>query len=304
VGVVPAGGRTEDHTRHRAGGQQSVALPSDDGGIRSAALSTLELAPALLAAPESTAAIGLAAAIGAIFGVVLGAVAASLRSRAATRRAARLEAELVAKRDELAASLGRAEAARAELVEKNRQLETANARLERQSLEDELTGLANRRALHARLEEELSRTLRHGSKLSLILFDFDHFQVVNDVLGHQEGDRCLERLGGFVRDQLRRRADLAARYGGEEFALVLPDTALAGAMTVAESLREGIAGLELGVAARRGPLTASFGVAQASIDGSDRVVDLIRRAEDALARAKQEGRNCVIAAPTPAVGRG
>jgi diguanylate cyclase (GGDEF)-like protein len=239
----------------------------------------------------------LALAVAALVGALVGALLVSARTRGLERRVAQFEAELSAKATELEAGAERLRGAREEIATRNHELEAAKARLERFTLEDEVTGLANRRAVNARLESELARMLRHGSALSLVFLELDRLKVPDA----DESRRQLERLGGFLRDRIRRRADVGGRLEGERLALILPDTPLAGALQVAESFRAGIAAR--GLAESGGALTASFGVAQAAIDGSDRVVDLVRRAQEALERAQSEGRDRVVAAPTPAVGR-
>ena len=244
---------------------------------------------------------GLAFALGAAAAALVALAFGIWLTRASRARAeaAEREAEAVGTRLRLAEE--RLTEARADIQQKSVALEAAFVKIERWSLEDELTGLANRKLLHDRLEDELSRTLRRGSPVTLVMLDLDGFAESATSLGEAESDRHLERVGGFLRDRIRRRADLGGRYEGSEFALVLPDTPLNGALSVAESLRAGIEQLGLGGGKRK--ITASVGVAQASIDGRDRVVDLVHRAEEALDRARREGENRVVAAPTPAVGR-
>lgn len=108
-----------------------------------------------------------------------------------------------------------------------------NARLyaliEDQATTDALTGLANRRTLHARLEGEIERAHRYSLALSLIMFDIDDFKKLNDTYGHQAGDEVLRTIGAVLRREIRRGSDLAARYGGEEFCVVASNTALSGA---------------------------------------------------------------------------
>ena len=207
-------------------------------------------------------------------------------------RAQRLEAEVASRTEELRSTVEQLRGAQAEASETNLQLSAANARLEALSLEDELTALANRRALFRRLEEEWSRARRRGLPISLVLFDLDHFKNINDTLGHREGDRALVRIGEYLRRRIGRPADLAARYGGEEFAVLLPETALEGALTVAEDLRRGVRELAVGTEPRGpGLVTASFGIAVETPEDDVQFEDLIVRADDALYRAKQAGRD-------------
>jgi diguanylate cyclase (GGDEF)-like protein len=100
-----------------------------------------------------------------------------------------------------------------------------------------LTGLANRRHFEKALEREFRLARRKGTSLGLVMLDADHFKKYNDLYGHPAGDRCLRMIDGAIESGLRRPGDLASRYGGEEFAVLLPDTGLAGAMDVAESIR-------------------------------------------------------------------
>jgi diguanylate cyclase (GGDEF)-like protein len=223
---------------------------------------------------------------------LLGIAWVRFRTRVLALRAERLETEVTTRTEELRATVEQLRGAQAEAAETNLQLSTANARLEALSLEDELTGLANRRALFRRLEEEWSRARRRSLPIALVLFDLDHFKNINDTLGHREGDRALVRIGEYLTRRVRRPADLAARYGGEEFAVLLPETALEGAMTVAEDLRLGVSELALGAAADGpGRVTASFGVAVATPTGEVEFEELIVSADDALYRAKQAGRD-------------
>lgn len=171
-----------------------------------------------------------------------------------------------------------------------------NARLHnlvrRQAQTDELTDLANRRQFMSALEQEMARTTRFGTPLSLVLFDLDRFKRVNDRCGHQVGDLVLRRTADAVRARIR-GTDLAARIGGEEFAILLPGSDVAGAVTFAEALRGDIR-REVAVEGLRWPTTASFGVAEFRKGMSSET--LVGAADRALYRAKAGGRNRVCTA--------
>jgi diguanylate cyclase (GGDEF)-like protein/PAS domain S-box-containing protein len=179
------------------------------------------------------------------------------------------------------------ERAREELEAANQQMRRANTELAEAASTDRLTGLANRRRLEDTAEAELSRSRRHRHPLSVVLFDVDWFKSVNDRFGHEVGDAVLRevatRLGGQVR-----ASDLLARWGGEEFLLLAPATGLAEALALAEKMRRLIDGTPFPVA---GQLSASFGVAQ--YNGSEMFSTLVARADRALYRAKDGGRNRV-----------
>lgn len=171
-----------------------------------------------------------------------------------------------------------------------------NARLHnlvrRQAQTDELTDLPNRRRFMSAVEQEIARTSRFGTPLSLVLFDLDRFKRVNDQCGHQVGDLVLRRTADAVRMRIR-ETDLAARIGGEEFAILLPGSDVAGAVTFADNLRLDIR-REVKVEGVRWPTTASFGVAQFGKGMS--IETLIGAADRALYRAKAGGRNRVCKA--------
>jgi diguanylate cyclase (GGDEF)-like protein len=160
---------------------------------------------------------------------------------------------------------------------------------------DDLTGALNRRAFFSAAEQEMERSVRYGNFISLVMFDIDHFKQVNDLHGHAVGDRALRAAVGALRSNLR-EVDILGRIGGEEFAVLLPETPLAGALEVAERLRQAIMDITLPLEDSRFPLrlTASLGVAERS--GEEHSVDMVlARADAALYRAKSQGRNRVTA---------
>jgi diguanylate cyclase (GGDEF)-like protein len=163
--------------------------------------------------------------------------------------------------------------------------------LERLSQTDPLTGLSNRRGLDARLQQALLQHRRDGRPLCLLLTDVDFFKGYNDRYGHQQGDQALKIVADCLAGAARRPGDLAARLGGEEFAVVLADTDLAGAMRCAEALQQALrqAAVVHEGGEAEGLLTVSLGLAQAQDDES--AESLYRRADEALYRAKQGGRN-------------
>lgn len=162
--------------------------------------------------------------------------------------------------------------------------------LERQARTDPLTGAMNRLALTENIAREISRARRGDRPLSLLMFDLDHFKLLNDRLGHQAGDRALHAVARLTHHELR-ASDILARYGGEEFVAVLPDTDKAHAAETAERLRRRIEAqrIDHGDGA---VLTASFGVASFPQDGTD-LDGLVARADAMLYAAKQAGRNRV-----------
>lgn len=159
------------------------------------------------------------------------------------------------------------------------------------SLRDALTGCYNRTHALEVIDTELRRARRSQAPMSLIMFDLDHFKDVNDKYGHLCGDAVLAAVGGRMREVLR-GSDLKCRYGGEEFLVLLPETPLDGARRVADTLRRDIGEMRVPWKDEIIQITASFGVTTAlpsEVDSSA----MIARADAALYRAKDQGRNCV-----------
>lgn len=152
---------------------------------------------------------------------------------------------------------------------------------------DFVTGVPNRRHLYAALEREISEAPEDGRSLAVIMFDLDHFKRINDAFGHDAGDRVLEGVAQLVNGCLR-APDQLSRWGGEEFLILAPGTDLEGGESTALRLREEVEGASFGGTS---PVTASFGVA-AYRDG-DTPETLLKRADEALYRAKAAGRNRV-----------
>lgn len=163
-----------------------------------------------------------------------------------------------------------------------------------QTTVDALTGLSNRVTVLGFLEKQAELARRHRRPLSVMLADLDHFKAINDVHGHAAGDRVLQAFGGIVKGRIR-LSDHAGRIGGEEFVVVLPETSLNEATSLAEELREALVEERISIGGNSEPLavTCSIGVAQLGYD--DQVGGaVLARADRCLYRAKALGRNCVI----------
>ncbi len=173
----------------------------------------------------------------------------------------------------------------------------AEQELELLVITDPLTGASNRRRFDGALHAEIARSRRYGVPVSLVLFDIDYFKRINDSLGHPVGDRVLVQLAELVAGNIR-ETDLFARLGGEEFAVLAPNCDAACARQFAEKLRRVVEAHAFPDMGER--LTCSFGVAEfCGTDGQD---TLVRRADEALYRAKGEGRNRVVVAEDSAAG--
>ena len=176
-------------------------------------------------------------------------------------------------------------AQRGQIESQRRELEERNVQLQSQATRDSLTGLRNHRALQERLVEEIARHERSGEPLSLVLLDVDNFKGYNDSFGHPAGDEVLKRVAVFMEQQAR-TSDLVARYGGEEFVILLPQTDHDASLVVSERVRAAIADEQW----KERPVTASLGAATAQAGGADL---LLARADEALYRSKEGGRNRV-----------
>lgn len=182
----------------------------------------------------------------------------------------------------------------AELVEaRTAELRAANRRLEELSRSDPLTGLANRRHFDELKDIEFRRTLRLGQPLSVLMCDLDCFKLYNDTYGHALGDQCLQAVADTLKRVFSRAGELVARIGGEEFAVLLPGADALVARTAAERLRQELA--ELAIEHSSSPVAAhvtlSIGVAQFEAETMDHFDVLMLRADQALYRAKRQGRD-------------
>jgi diguanylate cyclase (GGDEF)-like protein len=184
----------------------------------------------------------------------------------------------------------------ARLAELSLKLGTANESLERLSLHDSLTDLANRRFFDAYLAGQIAVARRHKRTVALIMCDVDSFKAYNDHYGHQAGDECLKQVAVALRSCCRRPSDMIARYGGEEFALVLPDTDLIGAAQIAEAARMAVARLKiLHAHSIAGPYVSISGGVAALLRTIDITAQqLIAAADQTLYQAKHLGRNRMV----------
>jgi two-component system cell cycle response regulator len=203
--------------------------------------------------------------------------------------------------DDLEARMAAAErvtALHAHIESQQRELERLNGDLDRLARQDALTKVGNR----LRMQEDLARLDAHsdGSGLgyTVLMCDVDHFKAYNDQCGHQRGDRVLAAVAGAL-DAGCRGTDAVYRYGGEEFALVLPKRTPEGAREVAERVRKNIESLAIPRPGEDGVVTISVGVADHEPDTDGGWEDTIKRADAALYRAKDGGRNQVAATPVP-----
>lgn len=172
--------------------------------------------------------------------------------------------------------------------------------LKEETITDPLTGMYNRRYLERRLVEEFQRAMRFKQPFSLFMLDIDHFKLVNDTYGHQIGDVVLRKLGHLIMDSVR-EVDVVIRYGGEEILVILPNTIEGNAVELAERLRCQIEKTEMVApqTLKNQPaifITISVGVSEYQFsDGWDNARNVLERADQALYRAKTEGRNRVVA---------
>lgn len=158
------------------------------------------------------------------------------------------------------------------------------------AMHDSLTGLANRRAIMQALEQQFSLAQRAEQALSVLMIDVDHFKRINDCFGHPAGDEVLRSIAQRIAERIRVQ-DIAGRFGGEEFLVILPGTTAEGALQLAEALRVSIAATPVLTTWQTVGATVSLGVFGGVINEAQELDSLLERADQALYRAKQNGRN-------------
>lgn len=166
--------------------------------------------------------------------------------------------------------------------------------LQQLAANDSLTGMFNRRFGMARLQEEYGRAIRSGSPIGICLFDLDHFKLVNDTYGHPIGDKVLVHVSKILRAALR-EGDVALRYGGEEFMAVLPGASITDAFEIADRVRRLVAETVFQHGSNVVSLTISGGAAAWPDFDASSADALVRQADESLYKAKEEGRNRIIA---------
>ena len=206
----------------------------------------------------------------------------------------------------LKTEMNRRKAREEDLLVLNERLAEMNRELERLTVTDSLTGLANRRFFNEFLNREWLREQRGQQPFSVIMIDIDHFKRYNDHYGHIEGDICLQKVAWALQGALCRAGDVLARYGGEEFVAILPLTDLCGAAELAAAFHAGVQAL--GLPHQDSPVssnvTVSIGVASVIPNRNLSPTQVIAMADEALYQAKQSGRNqSVIAKPATGAGQ-
>lgn len=209
------------------------------------------------------------------------------------------QAQLLQAQEQLVENLQRSERELEQRVqERTQELQVLNQRLEALSLTDALTGIGNRRQFDAMLAQQWRQAQRSGTPLALAILDVDWFKPYNDLYGHPQGDACLRQVAQALEATLGRSTDFVARYGGEEFVFLAPMTDLAGALQRAEELLAAVRALNLPHSGSPyGRVTLSIGVAAMQAAPGDDPQRLLQRADAALYRAKQQGRNRVESDP-------
>ena len=190
--------------------------------------------------------------------------------------------------DKLNASSGHIDALRGELDD-----------MTRQALTDPLTDLANRKKFDLEMSRATDRAVQGGDPLSLLVVDIDHFKVFNDTYGHKVGDQVLKLLAATLKECIK-GGDTAARYGGEEFVIILPETAIDGALKVAENVRCKVRAKKIinrSTGKKMGEITVSIGVSL--FRPGEGIEGFFERADQALYKAKDTGRNRVVTEPEP-----
>lgn len=176
-------------------------------------------------------------------------------------------------------------------------------RLYRITVTDELTGIANRRALMQEFEKRISEAMRYNTNFSILLFDLDNFKTINDEYGHLTGDGILVKVTRVCARWLR-TTDIMGRYGGEEFVVLCPNTLLEGAKALAERIRQAVEESDFTVYGKNIKMTISIGVTELSnhtdgpsskLNGIELAYDMFDAADSAMYHAKRNGRNRVVA---------
>ncbi|MGF1458132.1 MAG: diguanylate cyclase [Leptolyngbyaceae cyanobacterium] len=207
-----------------------------------------------------------------------------------------LEAKVIARTQQLQLANQQLEQEVEERIKAEQALSKLNRQLTTMARVDPLTQVANRREFDEHIQAEWRRMRRLRAPLSTILCDIDFFKRYNDRYGHPAGDECLRQVAAAMQEQIKRSGDLLARYGGEEFVIVLPNTPLAGAIHVAEEMRQAVLNLAIlheGSDVHR-CVTLSLGVATSLPEADSSEEDLIQKTDEALYQAKQQGRNRVV----------
>lgn len=182
--------------------------------------------------------------------------------------------------------------------ERTKELAILNDELVKLASIDGLTQLKNRRYADIHLDTEWKRALREHVSLSILLIDIDYFKAYNDMYGHPQGDQCLKAFANVLKKTTKRSSDIACRYGGEEFLLILPNTHSSGAVTIAEAILADIRALEIPheQSSISEIVTCSIGVASITPENDQEIADLIKSADTALYKAKNNGRNQIVMA--------
>lgn len=187
--------------------------------------------------------------------------------------------------------------AKLRIEEQNRELVQMNEIVKKMALTDTLTGLDNRRALYAKVDNEIERAKRSHYPISLIIGDIDYFKKINDTHGHHIGDHVLIEVAAIFKESIR-KTDIAARWGGEEFLLILPEMPLADAVIKAQTIRQKLKAEPIWYEKTAIPISMTMGVAQIKQD--ETLAECIQRADCALYNGKRKGRNMVLEAPETA----